>query len=112
MGERAILLGKQSANFGKAMQRFQTLDEEEAVENGDVEEPLAAGGAIFLGDEPDGGVIVEGLAGDAQVVGDFGDAVEFARRMGQGASGCGAIRESDLPHVLADSRPAGLRPVR
>ena len=98
----ALLRVEEAANLVEAVGAFEALDLEEAREDRFVEEPLAAGRAGLFGDEADGGVVVDGLAGDVEVLGDLGDAVEFAGEAEEEVALGVVALSADVPQVLGD----------
>ena len=109
----AFLTVEDATDFVEAVRVFEPLDLGEAAEDRFVEEPLAAGRSPLFGDQADGGVVVDGLPGDVEVVGDLGDAVEFARDAEDHVAPVVVARAADVPQVLGDglqaeaSRPFG-----
>ena len=98
----AFLLVEDAADLVEAVRAFESMDLEEASEDRLVEEPLAAGGANLFGDEADGGVVVDGLPGNREVLCDLAGAVEFARDAQDGVALGGFLGAADLPQVFGD----------
>ena len=97
-----LLLVEDAANLAEAVRAFESMDPEEAREDRLVEEPLAAGGASLFGDEADGGVVVDGLPGNGEVLGDLAGAVEFARDAQDDVAFGGFQGAADVPQVFGD----------
>jgi len=91
---RGVLGLEQAPDLVEAVSVLHLPDPVQAAEDRFVEEPLAAGRTPALADQPDGGVVVDRLPRQVEVVGYLGGAVQFRRqgeRVGEVAVAFGGV---------------------